>query len=60
LDYSLRRRLRAAEPPAAVLRAFDDFFLWGIYLRGSVDVLAFVAAVWALSTTITRSNKGLE
>jgi hypothetical protein len=29
------------ERPAADLRhAFEDFFLWGIYLRGTVDVLA--------------------
>jgi hypothetical protein len=41
--------LRAAEPPAVLQRAFDDFFLWGLYLRGAVDVLVFVAAVWALS-----------
>lgn len=34
---------------AELQRALDDFFLWGIYLRGSVDVLAFAAAVWALS-----------
>jgi hypothetical protein len=43
--------LRADQPPAALLRAFDEFFLWGIYLRGAVDVLAFVAGVWALSVT---------
>ena len=43
--------LRAAESPEALLRAFNDFFLWGIYVRGTVDVLAFVAAVWALSAT---------
>jgi len=41
--------LRAAEPPAALQHAFDDFVLWGRYLRRTVDVLAFVAAVWALS-----------
>lgn len=43
--------LRAVQSPAALLRAFDDFFLWGIYLRGAVDVLAFAAALWALSAT---------
>ena len=44
--------LRTVQSPAALLRAFDDFFLWGIYLRGAVDVLTFVAAVWALSATL--------
>lgn len=41
--------LRETEVPAALQRAFDGFFLWGLYLRGAVDVLVFVAAVWALS-----------
>jgi hypothetical protein len=41
--------LGTAQSPAAVQHAFDDFFLWGLYLRGAVDVLTFVAAVWALS-----------
>lgn len=41
--------LRTVKAPAALVRAFDDFFLWGIYLRGAVDLLAFIAAVWALS-----------
>ena len=41
--------LKAADAPAPLQRAFYDFFLWGIYLRGTVDVLTFVAAIWALS-----------
>jgi hypothetical protein len=41
--------LRAATQPATLRRAFDEFFFWGLYLRGAVDVLAFVAAVLALS-----------
>lgn len=43
--------LRTAESPTALQRAFDDFFLWGIYLRGAVDLLAFVAAIWAVSAS---------
>jgi hypothetical protein len=43
--------LAAVQSPTVLLHAFDDFFLWGIYLRGAVDVLAFVAAVWALAAT---------
>jgi hypothetical protein len=37
---------RAVEPPA-LQPTFNDFFFWGLYLRGAVDVLAFVATVWA-------------
>ena len=37
---------RAVEPPA-LQPTFNDFFFWGLYLRGAVDVLAFVAPVWA-------------
>jgi hypothetical protein len=31
-------------------RAFTEFFFWGLYLRGVADLLAFLAAVWALCT----------
>jgi hypothetical protein len=48
--------LGAAQPPAAVQPAFEDFFLWGIYLRGVVDVLAFVATVWALAAMCRSSE----
>jgi hypothetical protein len=41
--------LKTAEPAEDLQRAFDDFFLWGLYLRGAIDVLAFAAATWALS-----------
>jgi hypothetical protein len=34
---------------AALKNAFDQFYWWGLYLRGSVDTLAFLANVWALS-----------
>jgi hypothetical protein len=40
--------LTASQSPAAVERAFDEFYFWGLYLRGFVDVLAFAALVWAL------------
>jgi hypothetical protein len=40
--------LRATEPAASVQQAFNDFFFWGLYMRGAVDVLTFVAVVWAL------------
>jgi hypothetical protein len=37
-------------PAAAIQHAFDGFFLWGLYLRGTTDALAFVALAWALAT----------
>ena len=35
---------------AALQRAMDQFFLWGLYLRGGADTVAFIGAVWALSS----------
>jgi hypothetical protein len=34
---------------AAIQSAFHQFFLWGLYLRGAADTLAFAALVWALA-----------
>jgi hypothetical protein len=31
----------------ALSRAFDDFYFWGLYLRGATDLLAFLAQIWA-------------
>jgi hypothetical protein len=41
--------LATPQAPAALQRAFDEFFFWGLYCRGAADTLAFVASVWALS-----------
>jgi hypothetical protein len=43
--------LGLSEPQSAmaIQTAFDGFFTWGLYLRGSANILAFVALVWALS-----------
>lgn len=41
--------LSESQSAATVETSFDEFFMWGLYLRGSVDILAFVALVWALS-----------
>jgi hypothetical protein len=49
--------LEEIEPSAALQHAFDDFFLWGLYLRGAVDVLAFVAAIWAVLAIIPVTNQ---
>jgi hypothetical protein len=42
--------LASSQTPAAVERAFDEFFFWGLYLRGLVDMLAFAALIWALAS----------
>lgn len=36
-------------PAGGLQCAFHDFFLWGLYVRGSTDALAFLFAVLALS-----------
>lgn len=36
-------------PVVALQQAENAFFFWGLYLRGAVDLLAFLSAVWALS-----------
>lgn len=36
-----------AQPITALQRSFDDFFFWGLYLRGIVDVLTFAATISA-------------
>ena len=41
--------LAKSQPDAATQTAFDEFYVWGLYVRGSADLLAFVALVWALS-----------
>ena len=41
--------LGSSQSPLAVERAFGEFYFWGLYLRGFVDVLAFAVLVWALS-----------
>jgi hypothetical protein len=48
--------LAKAQPAAAIQNAFDEFFLWGLYLRGAGDTLAFAALVLAL-TNAYRVNK---
>jgi hypothetical protein len=42
--------LAVPQSAAAVQRAFDEFFLWGLYLRGAADTLAFAALVCALAS----------
>jgi hypothetical protein len=37
-------------------RAFDEFFFWGLYLRGAADLLAFAGGVWALASSHNLAN----
>jgi hypothetical protein len=43
--------LGLAEPQSGstIRLAFDEFFLWGLYLRGTTFVLTFIALVWSLT-----------
>ncbi len=41
--------LAKSQPAAATQTSFNEFFVWGLYLRGSADLLAFVSLVWGLS-----------
>ena len=48
--------LASPQNAAAIERAFNEFFVWGLYLRGFVDTLAFIALVWALSNLHRRAG----
>jgi hypothetical protein len=48
--------LATPQSGTATQRAFDEFFLWGLYLRGSVDMLAFVAVICALSAAYSTAQ----
>ena len=48
--------LRSQQDGASIERAFNEFFVWGLYVRGAVDTLAFVALVWALSNLNRRAG----
>ncbi|MBO0756901.1 MAG: hypothetical protein J2P54_13655 [Bradyrhizobiaceae bacterium] len=43
--------LSKSQSTASIQTAFDEFLTWGLYFRGSADILAFVALVWALAET---------
>ena len=42
--------LAEAQSAVATESAFEEFYTWGLYLRGAADTLAFAALVWALAT----------
>jgi hypothetical protein len=55
--------LAHAESTSSIQEAFHNFFLWGLYVRGAADMLAFVAVVWALANfgrrTASAEDAGL-
>jgi hypothetical protein len=48
--------LAALQSPSAAQHAFDDFFLWGLYLRGTTIVLTFIAVTSSLAGLNRRSG----
>jgi hypothetical protein len=51
--------LASSQSSRAIEGAFDQFFFWGLYLRGLVDTLAFAALIWAFSN-VNRAEEGAE
>ena len=45
---------RLGDDSASLIRAFDTFTLWGVYIRGAFFVMSFAFTVWAL-VAIMRS-----
>ena len=41
--------LAAPQSPSATQHAFGEFFLWGLYIRGTTIVLTFIAVACALA-----------
>jgi hypothetical protein len=48
--------LAEPQPARSFQQAFDEFFLWGLYLRGAADTLAFVALIWGLVWTVRSDS----
>jgi hypothetical protein len=42
--------LSAPQSTDALSQVFDDFYFWGLYLRGATDLLAFLAQIWAFAS----------
>lgn len=43
----IMRSVGTAQPLAALQRSFADFFFWGLYFRGIIDILTFAATIRA-------------
>jgi hypothetical protein len=50
--------LPSVQTEEAIRHAFNEFFLWGLYLRGTTDVLSFVALIWALLSLYRLQGTG--
>ena len=48
--------LAAPQSPSATQHAFDEFFLWGLYVRGTAILLTFIAVTYALAGPYRRRN----
>jgi hypothetical protein len=49
--------LAEPQPARSFQQAFDEFFLWGLYLRGAADALAFIALIWGLASMVRRDSR---
>jgi hypothetical protein len=47
--------LAASQSPTETRHAFDEFFVWRLYVRGTTIVLTFIAVTWARSGHIDVS-----
>jgi hypothetical protein len=50
--------LSVPQSGSATKHAFDEFFLWGLYLRGTTIVLTFIAVTWSLAGFKSREKFG--
>ncbi len=48
--------LAQPQPARSFQQAFDDFFLWGLYLRGTADMLAFISLICGLVWTVRTDD----
>jgi hypothetical protein len=49
--------LSLRSPSTDVGSAFEEFYFWGLYLRGSVDMLAFASGLWALAQSVRPNSR---
>jgi hypothetical protein len=49
--------LASPQPAGAMQYAFDEFLLWGLYLRGTADILTFVVLIWAFANLDHRTRQ---
>jgi hypothetical protein len=52
--------LAVPQSPSATQQAFDDFFLWGLDVRGTTIVLTFIAVTCSLAGLGQRRNNSMS